>query len=394
MPTYSYTGFAKNGKPVKGLKEALSRQAALSQLMAEGMYISDISEKAVSSKKKRFGGRKNLTDLFFQLSLLLRSGIPLVTALEIIIKSSTGSTEKEVLSDISTKVSEGHRFSEAMSRHEAYFSGMYVNLVRASENVGRLAQVLMDMAAYEEEKRKNTGKLTGALIYPLVVICFGLGIVGFMLAFVVPKMQGIFASAKQEIPTATKLLLWLADFVQSYWLLFIVSAVLCTLLLRYLYTGKSRFRMWADKKLHGIPLIAQSAISRFTHVLAFQLREGLPLTDALHYAGMTVQNVYFKGVIERVRADVQAGVRFSSAVRNAGIFPELFPAAVSTGESSGNMTDLLDRVSEFYGTQIEKVITNFLSVIEPLFLVLIGVVVAFIVIAIMLPLMSINTMVG
>jgi type II secretory pathway component PulF len=397
MPNFTYTGFAKSGKSVKGTKDASSKQAALAQLAAEGLLIDDIQEQTSTRKGNFlwfFSRKKNMADLFFQLSLLLRSGIPLVNALEIITRSTTNKNEKAILSDVSARVSEGMRFSEALSRHEEYFTGMYVNLIRASENVGRLAQVLMDIAEYEESKKQNRDKLTSALIYPTTVLVLGFGVLAFMLTVIVPKMQGVFDAAKQEIPASTKALLAIAAFSKQFGLLIVIFLIFCILLLRYLYTGNSRFRMWTDKKLYSFALVSQSAITRFSHILAFQLKEGLPLTDALRYANLTVQNVYMRKVLDEVRSDVQSGVKFSASVKNAGIFPELFPAAVTTGESSGNMPELLERVNEFYGKKIDKLLANFLSILEPAFIVIIGVMVAFIVISIMQPLFSMNTMVG
>lgn len=148
-----------------------------------------------------------------------------------------------------------------------------------------------------------------------------------------------------------------------------------------------------DKKLFKINLVSHVSVSKFAHVLSFQLKEGLPLTDALHYASLVIDNKYMYNIVSQVRESVQAGTKFSVAVRNAGIFPELFPAAVSTGESSGNMPELLERVNEFYSKNVDKFLTSFISAIEPIFIVIIGVLVGFIVVSIMQPLFSMNSLV-
>jgi type II secretory pathway component PulF len=149
-----------------------------------------------------------------------------------------------------------------------------------------------------------------------------------------------------------------------------------------------------DKRIYSFEIVGQQIVSRFTHILAFQLKEGLPLSDALYHATQTVTNSYIKGVLLDIREKVQAGVKFSQAVKDAGIFPELFPAALTTGESSGNMSELIERVSEFYSKRIDTFTTTFLSIIEPLFIILLGLMIGFVVISIMLPLMTINTMIG
>ncbi|MDR0453984.1 MAG: type II secretion system F family protein [Deferribacteraceae bacterium] len=398
MATFHYKGVTKTGKNVKGYKDSVSKQAALSELVAEGIFIEEIKisgNKNKSSFISNFkSSKKNLADYFFQLSLLLRSGIPLVEAQGIIARTTESEKEKGIIMDSASKVSEGMRFSDALAQHEDYYSPMYVNLIKASENIGRLSAVLMDIATYEENKRANADKLTSALVYPIVILLIGIGVLVFMLTIIVPKMRSIFDAAGREIPLMTKILLSLSGFVQRYGLYFFLLAVTAVFLFRYFYKQNDKFRMRVDERLFKSDLVAQSAITRFAHILAFQLREGLPLTDALYYATQTMTNKYFRRVLEDVRKDVQSGVKFSKSVKDAKIFPELFPAAVSTGESSGNMPELLERVTEFYGKKLEKQTSAVLSVLEPLFIVLIGLMVGFVVIAIMVPLMNMGSLAG
>ncbi|MDR2884165.1 MAG: type II secretion system F family protein [Deferribacteraceae bacterium] len=397
MATFVYVGTTKTGKSAKGTKEALSKQAALVELTAAGIFVSDIRESGSKTRLKAFQGlikpKKNLADYFFQVSLLLRSGIPLVEAQNIVARTMNSPKEREIILDTASKISEGMRFSDAMARHETYFDPMYVNLVKASEKVGRLAEVLMDIAEYEEQKGKNTDKLTSAIIYPSFIMTAGMGVIVFLLVVIVPKMQGIFNSVKQELPSVTKAMLAMANFTKNYGLLVFFLVVVGAITLQYMYRKNEKFRMRMDRRLFKIDMVAQSAMTRFAHILSFQLKEGLPLTDALYYATLTVNNRYMKSVLEDVRGSVQAGVKFSTAVKEVGIFPELFPAAVSTGEKSGNMPELLERVNIFYAKKIDKAVSGFLSILEPLFIVLIGGMVGFVVVAIMLPLFDINTMV-
>ena len=292
-----------------------------------------------------------------------------------------------------SKVSEGMRFSESLSKYPKIFEPMYVNLIKASEQVGKLAAVLADIAVYEEDKRKNTDKIKTAMVYPMTILVMGFAVLGFLLAFVVPKMESIFASMKQQIPASTQFLLKASDFVSEYGLVLLLFILFIIFALRYLYKNNNKFRLAVDKKLFKINLVSHVSVSKFAHVLSFQLKEGLPLTDALHYASLVIDNKYMFDIVSQVRESVQAGTKFSAAVRNAGIFPELFPAAVSTGESSGNMPELLERVNEFYSKNVDKFLTSFISAIEPIFIVIIGVLVGFIVVSIMQPLFSMNSLV-
>ena len=398
MAAYSYKGISKTGKEVKGVREAVSRQALTSELLSEGIFVSSISDMREKQPffarlQEMFAKKLNLSDTFFQLSLLLRSGIPLVEALKIVAKSTKEQHLKNALLESASKVSEGMRFSDSLSKYPKIFEPMYVNLIKASEQVGKLAAVLADIAVYEEDKRKNTDKIKTAMVYPMTILVMGFAVLGFLLAFVVPKMESIFASMKQQIPASTQFLLKVSDFVSEYGLVLLLFIMLIILSIRYLYKNNNKFRLAVDKKLFKINLVSHVSVSKFAHVLSFQLKEGLPLTDALHYASLVIDNKYMFNIVSQVRESVQAGTKFSVAVRNAGIFPELFPAAVSTGESSGNMPELLERVNEFYSKNVDKFLTSFISAIEPIFIVIIGVLVGFIVVSIMQPLFSMNSLV-
>ena len=398
MAAYSYKGISKTGKEVKGVREAVSRQVLTSELLSEGIFVSSISDMRekqpfFAKLQEIFAKKLNLSDTFFQLSLLLRSGIPLVEALKIVAKSTKEQHLKNALLESASKVSEGMRFSDSLSKYPKIFEPMYVNLIKASEQVGKLAAILADIAVYEEDKRKNTDKIKTAMVYPMTILVMGFAVLGFLLAFVVPKMESIFASMKQQIPASTQFLLHVSDFVSEYGLVLLLFIMFIIFSIRYLYRNNNKFRLVLDKKLFKINLVSHVSVSKFAHVLSFQLKEGLPLTDALHYASLVIDNKYMYNIVSQVRESVQAGTKFSVAVRNAGIFPELFPAAVSTGESSGNMPELLERVNEFYSKNVDKFLTSFISAIEPIFIVIIGVLVGFIVVSIMQPLFSMNSLV-
>ena len=398
MAAYSYKGISKTGKEVKGVREAVGRQVLTSELLSEGIFVSSISDMRekqpfFAKLQEIFAKKLNLSDTFFQLSLLLRSGIPLVEALKIVAKSTKEQHLKNALLESASKVSEGMRFSDSLSKYPKIFEPMYVNLIKASEQVGKLAAILADIAVYEEDKRKNTDKIKTAMVYPMTILVMGFAVLGFLLAFVVPKMESIFASMKQQIPASTQFLLHVSDFVSEYGLVLLLFIMFIIFSIRYLYRNNNKFRLALDKKLFKINLVSHVSVSKFAHVLSFQLKEGLPLTDALHYASLVIDNKYMYNIVSQVRESVQAGTKFSVAVRNAGIFPELFPAAVSTGESSGNMPELLERVNEFYSKNVDKFLTSFISAIEPIFIVIIGVLVGFIVVSIMQPLFSMNSLV-
>lgn len=395
MPAFTYEGMDKQGRKAKGTIEADSRNTALAKLSAEGILVSRVVQ---ASQKKRFElsfslGRKGLADVFFQLSILISSGIPLTRALKVTSDTLKEGRLKKSLIDMEEKVSSGKRFSEAMAPYKDIYSELYIHLIRTSEKVGRLSGVLLDISRFEEEKRKAGEKITGAMIYPSVVMALGFGVVGFMLTFVVPKLENIFKSAGAEIPATTKVLLFTADFLQSYGVAVFILVLVLAVVLRRMYTSGGRFRVGTDRKLYKLPIVRDVTAARLAHVLSFQLREGLPLVEALTNTAEGLQNHYVREHLLGVAESVRAGRKFSEAVQETGLFSELFTAAVATGEKSGNMADLLDRVNTYYSRKTDQFTARFVSVIEPVFIMFIGLVVGFIVISIMEPLFNINTLV-
>lgn len=396
MPVFSYDGIDKAGKRAKGSIEAPGKNAALAKLSADGVLVAEIHQASAKKKGDRFSfsfKKKGLPDVFFQLSILLSSGIQLTRALKITADSTKDIKLKRSLLDMVEKVSSGKRFSEAMMPYKKIYTELYIHLIRTSEKVGRLSAVLLDISRFEEEKRKAGEKVTSAMIYPSVVMMLGFGVVGFMLTFVVPKLESIFKSAGADIPNSTKVLLFSADFLQNYGVLVFFLVLIFAVFMRRLYSAKGRFRIGMDKKLYKIGFVRDVTVSRMAHVLSFQLREGLPLVEALANTGEGIGNFYVKEAVEEIAEGVKGGRKFSECVTETGLFSELFIAAVATGEKSGNLPDLLDRVNTYYTRKTDQFTARFVSVIEPVFIMFIGLVVGFIVVSIMEPLFNINTLV-
>lgn len=395
MPSFSYDGLDKDNNRIRGVVEEVSKNSALSKLSSEGILVSFISEESVKKRKRIVSvfKKKGLADIFFQLSILTSSGIPLTKALTVTAGSTKDSKLKNILMSVQDGVESGRRFSDSLADYKEIFGELYIHLIRTSEKVGRLSSVLLDISKFEEEKQKAGDKVASAMLYPSVVLMLGFGVVGFMLTFVVPKLENIFRSAGAEIPTSTKSLLFIAGFLQDYGMFIFISFLVLAVVLRRLYSAKGNFRMKFDRWLYRFAMVRDMSASRLSHVLAFQLKEGLPLVEALNNAGDGLKNIYVRESVMEIAERVKGGEKFSTVVADAGIFSELFSAAASTGEKSGNMAELLDRVNTYYDRKSEQLVSRFTSVIEPLFIMFIGLMVGFIVISIMEPLFSINSLV-
>ncbi len=420
MATYKYEGIDKKGKTVRGTVDSASEALASRELLGKGVFVDTIHEvkagkrsrtankgkgrgegKKFSWKDLRemeitFGAKstKHVGEIFFQLSLLLRSGLPLVNSMKIVSSNTKSKYYADILMDMAEQVSEGIRFSEAVKSHGDAFPTMYTSLIQSSEKMGNIDVVLHDISIYEEQKRENLDKVTSAMVYPVVVLMVGIGVLWGMIAFVVPNMTSVFENFNAELPTYTKLMLGFSSFMQKYSLVMIALIVAGFFVFRHYYGNvDGSFRQKLNKRMYDIKFLRNVYISRYTYILSFQLKEGIPLTDAMVHANANQSNIYFRNELEVVRDLVVSGTKFSEALRSRNIFPELLVAASATGEQSGNMSGLLERVSTYYGKQVQKLLGIFVSMAEPLFLVFVGGIIGFMVISIMLPLLNINSVI-
>lgn len=397
MPTFYYEALDKSGKKVKNTVDSASKKALLSELKASGIFPYTVNEIGESRKKFsfsfKFGRSVSVADIFFQLSMLIKSSIPLVEALRVVAQNIKKQKIKSILLDISTAVSEGKRFSEALSKHSNYFDEIHIRLIEASEKVGKLSDVLMDIAVYEEERKKAFDKVKSALVYPLTVLIIGLGVVGFLLSYVVPKMNNIFESMDKEIPPSTQVMIFVGNFIKEYGFFVLLFFLLLGILIQYVYRKKESVRVKVDRKVYSINFLKEALIGKLSHMISFLLAEGLTLTQAISLSSKTVNNKFLQNNLDEVVEDIKSGKSFSGSAESKKIFPEIFVAAVKTGEKSGELSSILDRIGEFYSKRVDKYTSTFISLIEPLFIVFIGIVVGFIVLSIMGPLFDLNTVV-
>lgn len=399
MPIYTYKGIRLDGSKVEGTLEAASKSSLINMLREQQIFVEDvrsISEKrykSIFSFSFSFGVKKYIPDTFFQLSTLLKSGITLAEALKIVGNQIGNKRLKKVILDIASKVSEGTKFSNVLMNYSDIFDEIHINIIRASEDIGRLSESLENISRFEDERKKNLDKIKTAMIYPLIVLCVGFGVVGFLLSYVVPKMQSVFSSVKQELPLSTKFLIGAGNFMKSNGLFVVAAIFIITFLLRYFFRRNQKLRYKIDKWLTKFNLLNNISLYRFTETMSFLLMEGVVLVQAITTASNAMTNRYYKAILQKIAEEVKSGKSFSDSIKEYEEFPELLVAAIRTGERSGNLQSIFSRLSEFYIKKVEKVSNIFLATIEPLFILFLGLVVGFIVISIMSPLFELNQLV-
>jgi len=397
MPIYSYKGINTEGKKISGTLEANSRSMLIKALKEQNIFAEEISE--VTEKKKfavfdfSFLLKKRLPDIFFQVSTLLKSGIVLTEAFKIVGSQQSSMYMKKIMLDIASKLSSGEKLSNVLENYKNLFSSTHINIIRASESIGRLAESLENMGKYEEDRRKSIDKIKLAMIYPLIVLSVGLGVVGFLLAYVVPKMENVFISVNRKLPLSTEILISTGNFIKNNGYMFVIFLFALFLIVKLIFKRNRKVKLLLDKKLSKLKIIENINLYRFCETMGFLLKEGVTLVPAIEISANTIKNEYYKNNLKDVAFDVKMGKSFSQSMIEKGCFSEILAAAIKTGEKSGNLPNIFERLSSFYLKRLEKVTNIFLSIVEPMFILFLGLVVGFIVISIMSPLFELNTLV-
>ncbi len=359
-------------------------------------------QEAKASGAPRAGGKprgsrrisdRTVTDFTVQLATLSSAGIPMVRALTVLHGQTRPGPFKDVLAELVEDVSSGTPLSEAMGKHERVFDGLYSSMVYAGEAGGVLDQILERLASYRERIGAIRGKVTSAMVYPLVIIIVAITVVSLVIALVIPRFRTIFDSFGIDMPPVTQLLLDVSGFTVTYWYAVFGTPVLA-LLLHGLFMrrgGAYRYRM--HKLLLSLPLLGillkQGLIAAFARTFGTLLQAGVPHLDALSIVRDTSTNEVIIDGVENIRRVVREGEGIARPMEETGAFDDLVCNMVDVGEQTGELDGMLLRVANAYETKVDRDIDTFFKVIEPILLILVAVFVGFIVVALFLPLMKI-----
>jgi len=406
MAVYAYKGIDARGKSVKGTRDADSAKALRTVLKRDGVLATEILEQSEATRKAardidfgRLFRRISPMDVAIatrQLSVLLRSGVPLVEALSALIEQLDQPELKTAFTDTRNQVNEGSTLADALKAHPKIFPTLYVNMVAAGEASGTLEEVLGRLADFLDDQTRLQSKVRGALAYPIVMAVVVVLILFLMMSVVVPKVTAIFENFNQTLPWYTSLLIWVSNILSNYW----------WLLAALIGGGIYWFRRWqateeGRKKwdlfvleipLFG-PLLIMVAVSRFARTLATLLASGVPVLTAMDITRNVLGNTELMRVVEEARASVREGEGIAKPLRQAGRFPPIVTHMIAVGERTGQLEEMLIHVADAYDQQIEVRVGVVTSILEPLLIVVMGAVVGGIAFAILMPLLQLNEMI-
>jgi general secretion pathway protein F len=408
MPVYEYTALNKSGKSINGIIDADSPVAARQKLRGSGIFPVDVKETSSKPKDLRPGAVSVSTFLnrikpaeisiaTRQLSILLGAGVPLVASLDALLSQITNPLIKKIMAEVKESVNEGNSLAHALSKHPRAFSNVYVNMVHAGEASGSLDVVLDRLADLGEHQQALMGRLKAALTYPIFMSIIGTLVLFFLMTFVVPNITQIFTEMHAALPVPTVVLINVSNFLKSFWWLILVGIACGIVVIKHLIkTPKGRY-FWDEAKLR-IPIIGpinrKIALGRFGRTLGSLLQAGVPLISALQIVRNIVNNVIIADVIDTAVEEIQAGKGLASPLAQSRWFPSIVVQMIFVGEQSGELETMLGKVADTYERDVESQIMAMTSMLEPVMILLMGLIILFIVISILLPIFEMNQMIG
>jgi type IV pilus assembly protein PilC len=388
---FLWQGRDKRGAKLKGQQIASSPNLVRAELRRQGITPISVKKKP----KPMFGGAgsrispKDIAVFSRQLATMLKSGVPLVTALQIISGGVKNPKMRSMVDKIRSEVESGSSLHEALSEFPVQFDELYINLVKAGESAGVLDTILDNIATHKERIESIKGKIKKALYYPAAVIAVAIIVSSILLIYVIPQFEGIFQSFGADLPAFTRLIVNVSHWMQDYgiYLLFIIVAVIVGIVM--LKKRSEKFAHTVDRLSLRIPVVGsileQAAIARFCRTLAITFAAGVPLVDALGIVSGATGNRIYDEAAGKIREDVAVGHQLQLAMQQVGLFPSMVIQMAAIGEEAGSLDEMLTKVAEAYEEEVNNAVDALSSLLEPVIIIVIGVMVGAMVIAMYLP---------
>jgi type IV pilus assembly protein PilC len=393
--TFLWEGKSKDGKAVRGEMRAASEAVALASLRKQG-----VSNAKVKKQRFKTGGKVTEKDIALftrQLATMMKSGVPLLQAFDIVGRGHSNPAVGKLLIDIKTDVETGSSLSQAFRKFPLYFDALYCNLVSAGEQAGILDSLLDRLASYKEKILAIKSKIKAALFYPIAVIIVAFVITAVIMIFVIPSFKSVFASFGADLPALTLAVIAMSDFFVEYWYIVFGSIFGGFYAFFWFWKRSEKMQIVMDRLQLRMPIfgdiIRKAVIARWTRTLSTMFAAGVPLVESLDSVGGAAGNYVYKLATKQIQSEVSTGTSLTQSMTTTGLFPNMVTQMVAIGEESGALDSMLSKVADFFEQEVDDAVEAMSSLMEPMIMVILGSLIGTMVIAMYLPIFKLGSVV-
>lgn len=395
---FKWEGKDRKGTKVAGEIQGSNPALIKAQLRKQGILVTKISKKSTlfGSKGKKI---KPLDIAFFtrQLATMMASGVPIIQAFDIIAEGTENPNFQKLINEIKVDIAAGNTLADSLRQHPKYFDDLFCNLVESGEQSGRLESLLDRIATYKEKTEALKAKIKKALTYPIAVIIVAVIVTAILLLKVVPQFKEVFANFGAELPAFTTMVINLSEWLQAWWFVILILFIVVGYAYSKAHLKSKKFRDGEDRLLLKVPIVGdiiyKAAVARYARTLSTTFAAGVPLVDALDSVAGAAGNVVFYNAVMQIKEDVSAGSQLNFSMRTTNVFPSLAVQMAGIGEESGNLDGMLDKVAEYYEGEVDNAVDNLTTLLEPMVMVVLGVLVGGLIIAMYLPIFQLGAVV-
>jgi len=392
---FAWEGKDKSGKVIRGELRANGEAVVNATLRRQGVLVTKVKKKSYRSGKKI--QEKDITLFTRQLATMMKAGVPLLQSFDIVAKGNENPAVSKLIQDIRADVETGTSLNQAFRKFPLYFDPLFCNLVGAGEQAGILEDLLTRLAIYKEKTLAIKSKIKSAMFYPISILAVAFVVTAVIMIWVVPAFKDVFKSFGADLPAPTLMVIAMSDFVVAYWYI-IFGALFGGLYLFFQSWRRSvKMQQTMDRLLLKMPVfgpvIRKATIARWTRTLATMFAAGVPLVESLDSVGGASGNAVYVEATRKIQTEVATGTSLTAAMQNADVFPNMVTQMVAIGEESGALDSMLGKVADFFEAEVDEAVASLSSLMEPLIMVILGVLIGGLVIAMYLPIFKLGSVV-
>jgi len=392
---FHWEGRDKNGRVVKGEMRAGGESVVAASLRRRGIMVNKIKKQSFSRGRKIT--QKDLALFTRQLSTMLKAGVPLMQSFDIVGRGHANPSMARLMNDIRMDVETGTSLNQAFRKYPLYFDPLFCNLVAAGEQAGILETLLDRLAMYQEKTIALKGKIKKALFYPIAIILVAILVTAVIMIFVIPSFKSVFTSFGADLPAPTLIVIAMSDFFVKYWYVLLAIVFGGGYFLVQAWRRSTKVQAIVDRALLKLPVLGEmlqkASIARWSRTLATTFAAGVPLVEALDSVGPAAGNYVYKEATKSVQTEVNVGTSLAQAMQNTGVFPNMAVQMTQIGEESGSLDSMLSKVADYYEREVDETVDALSSLLEPMIMVVLGVIIGGIVIAIYMPIFKLGQVV-